>query len=204
MRRLCLWVTSVLTALAILGGCGTRMLPAPPADLAGLPMQPGRYVKESYLAPDFQADEVSYTLGAFTAAGADRTPADAFLKIFQDELARAFKAQGLKLAAGKDACLVTGTIEDLAVRGTRLRWLTGRVHAALALSGTITRGGQVLFAFRDQVSVSSPLAPGPPAPREQELLLRQLARESIHHLLNELLLQGIREESGAKSAMTRK
>ncbi len=88
--------------------------------------------------------------------------------------------------------------------GTRLRWLTGRLHASLAIAGTISRGEQVLFAFRDQVNVSSPLAPGPPAPREQELLLRQLARESIHHLLNELLLHGILDESGEKSAITRK
>jgi len=204
MCRLCLWVTSVVAALAILGGCGPRLLPAPPADLAGVPLQPGRYVQESSVAPDFNPEGVSYSLGAFTVAGADRAPVETFSKIFQDELARAWQAQGLKLAPGENACLVTGAIRDLSVTGTRVRWLTGRVHASLAISGAITRGGQVLFAFRDQVSVSSPLAPGPPAPREQELLLRQLARESIHHLLNELLLHGILEESGEKSAMTRK
>ncbi len=204
MCRLCLWVTSVVAALAILGGCGPRLLPAPPATLAGVPLKPGRYVKESYVAPDFKPDEVSYTLGAFTVAPTGQAPAELFSKIFQDELGRSWQAQGLKLASGKDACLVTGTIEQLAVMGTRLRWLTGRLHASLAIAGTITRGEQVLFAFRDQVNVSSPLAPGPPAPREQELLLRQLARESIHHLLNELLLHGILDESGEKSAMTRK
>jgi hypothetical protein len=186
MCRLCLWVTSVLAALALFMACGPRARPPAPA---GAPLQPGQYVQASVFAPDFQPDKVSYTLGAFTAAP-NPASAGAFLKIFQDELGRAWKAQGLKLDQGAKACLLTGAIENLAVRGTRLRWLTGRIHASLSISGTITRGDQVLFAFRDQVSVSSPLAPGLAAPREQELLLRQLAREAIFRLLNELLLHG--------------
>jgi hypothetical protein len=199
MCRLLLWVTSVLAALAILGACGPRR-PLP----AGLPFQPGRYVKESYFAPNFKPDEVSYTFGASTVASADEAPTEEFLKIFQDELVRAWQAQGLKLGPGENACLLTGTIETLAVTGARLRWLTGRLHASLTISGAITRGDQVLFAFRDQVNVSSPLAPGPAAPREQELLLRSLSRESIHHILNELLLHGATGASEEKSAMTRR
>ena len=149
-------------------------------------------------------DVVSYTFGTFTVAAANQAPAEAFLKIFQDELVRAWQAQGLKLGPGENACQLSGTIEGLAVTGARLRWLTGRVHAELAISGAINRGDQVLFAFRDQVHVSSPLAPGPPAPREQELLLRQLARETIYHILNELLLHGNTGESEPRSAITRR
>jgi len=36
--------------------------------------------------------------------------------------------------------------------------------------------------------VSSPVNPGPAAPKENELLLRQAARTFAVHLLNELLL----------------
>ena len=193
MRRLFLLLTSVLAAIAASGGCGPRLLPAAPA---GLPFQPGRYIQESYFAPDFKPDEVSYTFEAFTVAPDGEAPAEAFVKTFQDELVRAWQAQGLKLGPGGNVCLLTGTIQHLSVKGARLRWLTGRLHASLMLSGAVRRGDQVLFAFRDQVNVSSPLAPGPAAPRERELLWRQLAREAIHHLLNELLLHGATGPSG--------
>jgi hypothetical protein len=36
--------------------------------------------------------------------------------------------------------------------------------------------------------MSSPVNPGPPAPKEDELLLRQAARTFASHLLNEMLL----------------
>jgi hypothetical protein len=201
MCRLLLRVTSVLAALSV-GACGPRLFPAAPAGLAGLPLKPGQYVQESYFAPDFKPDEASYTFGAFPVTEANGAPAEKFLKIFQDELVSAWQAQGLKLGPGENACLLSGTIWHLSVKGARLRWLTGRLFASLSISGEITRGGQVLFAFRDQVEVSSPLSPGPAAPREQELLLRQLARETVHHLLNELLLHGA-TVSGARSAITR-
>jgi len=203
MRRLFLLLTSVLATLAVLGGCGPRRLPAAPADLAGLPFQPGQYVQESYFAPNFKPDEVSYRFDPFTVAPDSDAPVEAFLETFQDELVRAWVAQGLKVEQGNNACLLTGNIQRLSIKGGRLRWLTGRIHASLAISGALTQGEQVLFAFRDQVNVSSPLAPGRAAPREQELLLRQLARETIYHLLNELLLHGATGES-ARSAITRR
>ena len=188
MCRLCLWVTSVLAVLTV-GACGPRLvLPAAPA---GVPLQPGIYVRESYLAPGFKPDETSYTLGDFTVTGATGVSPGLFLKIFQDELIKNWQAQGLKLGPGENAATLSGTIWQLAVQGTRLRWLTGRLQASLGIAGTITRGDRVLFGFQDVVEVSSPLAPGPPAPREQDLLLRQLAREAIHHLLNELLLKAL-------------
>jgi hypothetical protein len=68
--------------------------------------------------------------------------------------------------------------------------LSGRLFASLTIAGTINRGEQVLFAFQDQINLSSPVSPGLAAPREQDLLLHQLAREAAHHILNELLLHG--------------
>ncbi len=188
MCRLCLWVTSVLAVLTV-GACGPRlMLPAAPA---GVPLQPGIYVKESYLAPGFKPEEMSYILDDFTVTEANGASPELFLPIFQDELSKSWQAQGLKLGPGESAATLSGTIQNLAVQGARLRWLTGRLQASLVIAGTITRGNRVLFAFQDALEVSSPLAPGPPAPREQELLLRQLAREAIHHILNELLLKAL-------------
>jgi hypothetical protein len=202
MCRLLSLLTSILAALVLLGACGPR--PLPPV-LGGWPLEPGQYVKESYFAPGFKPENMTYSFSTFTVASADGAPAEVFVKIFQDELARAWQAQGLKLGAGKQAANLSGTIPALAISGVRRRWLTGRVHASLIISGELTHGGQALFAFRDQLSVNSPLAPGPPPPREQELLLRLLARETVHHLLNELLLHGATGPSVEdRSASTRK
>lgn len=187
------WIVCVLAVLVALAACRPRSLPVGPA---AVPFQPGRYVKESYFAPDFQPTQTAYTFNAFPVTQADRASEQAFQKIFQAELLRAWQAQGLQLASGKKAALVSGTIHCVSVRGARLRWLSGRLHASLAISGTITRESQVLFAFRDQVYMSSPVAPGRAAPQEKDLLLRRLARETVHHLLNELLLHGVTAESG--------
>jgi hypothetical protein len=184
-RLLCL-IFVVLVLLA--SSCAWGLQPLPTAPM-GLALQPGRYVKESYFAPDFKPEEASYTFAAFPVEQADKAPSEVFQNIFQEELVRAWQAQGLKLGPGEKAGRLSGTIHHLSLRGARLRWLTGRMHASLTISGSFIREGQVLFAFRDHVNVSSPLAPGPAAPREQDLLLRRLAREAVHHLLNELLLQ---------------
>ncbi len=186
----------ILLAVVILAsGCAGGVKPLPGAP-AGAIWQPGRYVQSSFFAPDFKPEEMSYTLTAFPVEQADRAPAAAFEKIFQAELVRAWQAQGLKLGPAEPAATLSGTVHHLSLKGARLRWLTGRVHASLTMSGALTRGGQVLFAFRDQVRLSSPLAPGPAVPREQEMLLSRLAREAAQHLLNELLLQGRTPDSG--------
>jgi hypothetical protein len=187
------WIFCVVTLLIGVVACGPRGLPAGPA---AAPLQPGRYVKETYFGPDFNPEQMTYTLGAFTVTKASNAPAEAFQQIFQEELLRAWQAQGLKVGAGKDAGHVSGIIHRVSVTGARLRWFTGRLQAALVVSGAVTRGEQVRFAFRDQVYASSPVAPGRAAPREKDLLLRQLAREAVHHLLNELLLHGPAAESG--------
>jgi hypothetical protein len=188
MRRLFFLMACVLAAIiAGLGACGPLALPPPPA---GLPMQPGQYVRESYFAPGFQPEEMSYTFTVFTVAPGSDALSETFLNVLQDELTRAWQAQGLKLNHGEEVVRLSGTIQHLSVKGARLRWLSGRLFASLTISGTITRGEQVLFAFQDQINLSSPVSPGLAAPREQDLLLHQLARETAYHILNELLLHG--------------
>jgi hypothetical protein len=83
---------------------------------------------------------------------------------------------------------VSGVIQFVAVRGGLIRFLRGKIDANLVVSGAIIRQGGTLFAFQDRISLSSPVNPGPPAPKEDELLLRQAARIFAVHLLNELLL----------------
>ena len=188
MRRLFFLMACVLAAfIAALGACGPLALPPPPA---GLPLQPGQYVRASYFAPGFKPEEASYTFTVFTLAPGSDSQGIAFLKVFQDELVRAWQAQGLKLGQGEKMARLSGTIQHLSVKGARLRWLSGRIFASLTISGTITRGEQVLFAFQDQINLSSPVSPGLAAPKEKDLLLHQLARETAYHILNELLLHG--------------
>ncbi len=192
MGRLLCRILLVLMVLILMGNCGPRTLPAA---AGSVPRQPGRYVQESFVASDFNPAEVAYTFAAFPVEQGDRAPSEAFQNIFQEELLRAWQAQGLQVKPGGNSGRLAGVIHRLSLRGTRVRWLTGRIHASLSLSGTITFGDRVVFAFWDSLRVSSPVAPGPAAPREQELLLRRLAREAVHRLLNELLLQGRNPES---------
>jgi hypothetical protein len=188
MRRMVFLMACVLAVfVAALGACGPLVLPPPPA---GLTLHPGQYVRESYLAPGFNPVEVSYTFNVFTVAPGSDAQALAFLKVLQDELGRAWQAQGLKLGRGEQVARVSGTIQHFSLKGARLRWLSGRLFASLTIAGTITRGEQVLFAFQDQINLSSPVSPGLTAPKEQDLLLHQLARETAYHILNELLLHG--------------
>ena len=194
MCRWCSWICCVLVITAAVAACRPRALPAGPA--APVPLKPGNYVKEFYIAPDFEPTRTAYTFNIFPVIQADNASAQAFQQIFQEELLRAWQDQGLKAASGQEAAAVSGTIHRVAVKGARLRWLSGRLQASLAISGTITRGSRVLFAFQDQVYLSSPVAPGRAAPREKDLLLRRLAREAVHHLLNEMLLHGVTTESG--------
>jgi hypothetical protein len=116
---------------------------------------------------------------------------EAFQTLLQQELVRAWTANGLKVASpGEQTCLLTGTVEAVTVRGPRLRRLLGRIAAEVWVSGTIRGGEEVLFAFRDRIRVVSPINPGPAPPKETELLLMQAARMVAVHLLNELLIHG--------------
>ncbi len=175
-------------ALLLLAGC--RGLSLPPAP-AGVALQPGQYLAEYYAAPDFTPARLRYHLAPFTVEAAQDVDSAAFLRVFQAELARAFEANGLALAGTREAdCRVAGVVHRVRV-SSAWRFLRGRISGELQVSGTFTRGPLVVSAFRDSLRLTSPLAPGPAAPQEAELLLRQLSRAFAQRLLNQLLLYGL-------------
>jgi hypothetical protein len=182
--RKCTSLGLVLT-LCLLGqwGCVPRV---PPATPPGLTLTPGRYLTAYYRAPDFAPAQVTYVLTPFPVEMAQGTPADV-QDLFMQELDRAWRANGLKISLQGDTDL-TGVIQYVAVRGAAFRFLTGKIDADLVVSGAISRDDVTLFAFQDRVSLSSPVNPGPPAPKESDLLLRQAVRTFAGHLLNEMLL----------------
>jgi hypothetical protein len=182
-RRTSLGLLGALSLL-VFWGCASWLAPTL---TTGVTLQPGRYVTASYRAPDFPAARTVYALGEFSVESAQGVDPDAFQVQFQEELARAFKDNGLKLDPKSDTRL-SGTVQRVAIRGTTLRFIMGKITADLTVQGVITRGEETLFAFQDRLTLSSPLNPGPPAPKEKELLLNQAARTLTSHLLNELLL----------------
>jgi hypothetical protein len=186
-------------AFSLAGGCASYQLPPAPA---GVALRPGSFVKEYFFAPDFDPEKVNYVLGPFTVEQVQGVTAEAFLPVFRTELAQAWEANGLKLSEKKPGCRLTASIHHLKVSSGRWRFLTGRISARVVISGVISCDGPVLFAFTDHLSLDSPVNPGPPAPKETELLLRQLSRELAHHLLNELLLHGLTADAMKRSANT--
>jgi hypothetical protein len=188
-RNIC-WDWGAALALLLVWGCATSSAPVLPG---GIVLQPGRYVTASYRAPDFAADRTAYALEQFTVPAARGADPEAFQAELQAELARAFQANGLRLDPRSDAVL-GGTATRLALRGTSLRFIFGRITADLTVEGRLSRGDEILFAFQDRISLSSPVNPGPSAPKEKELLLSQVARTCAAHLVNELLLYWPPEE----------
>lgn len=174
-----------LALLMVGGGCVTRPLPP----VSGVTLEPGRFLAGFYVAPGFAPDRVTYNLEPFTVEEARGVDLGNFQALLQEELARAWEANGLKTGP-KGACRVSGAVRAVSVKGTSLRFLTGKISAEMEVSGAITKEGQTVFAFSDRVQVTSPVNPGAPAPREQEILLRQAARAFVNHLLTELLLYG--------------
>jgi hypothetical protein len=184
MRR-CTSLGPVLAlCLVCLWGCVHRLPPAVPP---GVTLQPGRYLTAYYRAPDFQPAQATYILTPFTVETAQGFPADTFQSLFMQELTQAWQANGLRISPQGDTDL-NGVIQSVAIRGRVLRFITGKIDASLVVSASLTRGDKTLFACQDQISMSSPVNPGPPAPKEDELLLRHAARTFAVHLLNELLL----------------
>jgi len=160
------------------------MSPTLPGDIT---LQPGRYITSSYRAPDFDPARTAYALEPFPVEVAQRVDQEAFQTQLQEELSQALRANGLKIVPNS-ATTVSGTVQYLAVRGDAFRFLLGKITADLTVQGTINRGDEILFAFQDRFSLSSPVNPGPPAPKERELLLNQAAQTFAAHLMNELLL----------------
>jgi hypothetical protein len=177
--------------LICLWGCLPRLAPAVPP---GITLTPGRYLTAYYRGPDFNPVQATYLLETFPVATAQDFSAQDFQTLFMQELAQAWRDNGLKISAAGNTT-VSGTIQYVAIRGAAVRRLTGKIDAGLVVSGAITRGSEVLFAFQDRLCLSSPVNPGPPAPQEDVLLLRQAARTFATHLLNELLLYWPAEEA---------
>ncbi len=176
----------LVLALCLVGlwGCMPRLAPATPAEVA---LSPGRYLTAYYRAPDFTPAQATYVLAPFAVSTAQGVAADTFQVLLMEELTLAWRANGLKVLPQGDT-VVSGVVQYVAVRGAAWRFLTGKIDADLVVSGAITRGGATLFACQDRISLSSPVNPGPPPPKETELLLRQAARTFAVHLLNEMLL----------------
>lgn len=171
-------------ALVCLWGCAPRLAPTL---TAGIALQPGRYLTSSYRATDFDPARTAYALEPFPVEAAQGVDPEAFQTQFQEELTRALGANGLKLDP-KSATILSGTVQQVEIRGTTFRFILGRLTAYLTVQGAIRRGDETLFAFQDRIKVTSPVNPGSPAPKERELLLGQAARTFAAHLLNELLL----------------
>ena len=184
MRKFTSW--GLIVALCLVGqaGCAPRLAPATPP---GVALGPGRYLTAYYRAPDFTPAQAKYVLTPFRVETAQGVAADTFQALFMEELTQAWRANGLKLSDQGDT-VVDGVVQFVALRGAAFRFIRGRIDADLVVSGAITRGGDTLFACQDRVTMSSPVNPGPPAPKEDELLLRQAARTFASHLLNEMLL----------------
>ena len=184
MKRCTSWGAMAALTMMLIWGCAPRMTPILAGDLT---LQPGRYLTASYRAPDFAANRTAYALEPFTVPAAQGVDPEAFQAQLQAELSRAFQDNGLKVDPASDTVL-SGTVSRLAIRGASLRFIFGKITVKLTVEGRVTRGAETLFAFQDRISVTSPLNPGPAAPKEKELLLNQAARTFASHLLNELLL----------------
>jgi hypothetical protein len=185
MRRYTsLGLVLALCLICLWGCCGHWLPPAVPP---GVTLQPGKYLTAYYRAPNFHPVQATYILTPFTVETAQGFLADAFQTLFMQELTQAWQANGLKISPQGDTD-VNGTIQSVAICGRTLRFVRGKIDASLLVSASITRGNDTLFACQDRIDLSSPVNPGPPAPKEDELLLRHAARTFAVHLLNELLL----------------
>jgi hypothetical protein len=192
---ICFWL-----ALTLVGGCAASRLAPPPA---GVSLRSGNFVQDYFFAPGFAPAQVSYALGPFKVERSQGVAPETFLPLLQAELTRAWEANGLKISGTEPDCQLTATIHRVTVSGGRLRFLRGKISAHLVASGVISRNGRILFAFRDRLSLDSPVSAGPPAPKETELLLKQISRELAHRLLNEMLLHGLTADAIKRSANTR-
>jgi hypothetical protein len=184
MRRCTSLGLILALCLVCVWGCVHRPSPAVPP---GVTLQPGRYLTAYYRAPDFAPAQAAFVLTPFSVETAQGFPPGAFQALFMQELTQAWQDNGLKLSPEGDTN-VGGVIQAVAICGRAFRFIRGKIDASLVVSASITRGDDILFACQDRISMSSPVNPGPPAPKEDELLLRQAARTFAVHLLNEMLL----------------
>lgn len=187
-------MAGLLLILALAGGGGCARCHLPPAPPAAA-LKPGHYVRDFFAVPGLRPEQLSCALAPFAVEEATGIAAEDFSTLLEEELAKAWAANGLKTAGPAPPCRLAGAVHRVALSGRGLRFLTGQISAQLVVSGSITQNGQVLFAFRDCLTLDSPVNPGPPAPMESKLLLRHLSRAFAHRLLNQLLLHGATADS---------
>lgn len=193
MRMRLFAMAGLALLMSLAGGCAGCPLPPAPADVT---LQPGQYIRFFYAAPDLKPEKLACALTPFGVGEAVGITVEDFVAIFQDELAQAWQANGLTAGGPESPCHLSGAVRRVEVSGERLRFIRGKISAQLTVSGAITQNGRVLFAFQDCLTLDSPVNPGPPAPMEKHLLLRQLCRAVAYRLLNQLLLHGAAAESG--------
>jgi hypothetical protein len=170
--------------LICLWGCASRLAPATPP---GVALTPGRYLTAYFRAPDFNPSQADYVIEPFALETVQGVPAETFSTLFMEELTQAWRANGLKRSP-RGEYILTGVVQSVAIKGAAFRFIRGRIDGTLVVSATVTRGAETLFACQDRISLSSPINPGSPAPKEAELLLRLAARTFAGHLLDEMLL----------------
>ncbi|MBM4273716.1 MAG: hypothetical protein FJ134_04520 [Deltaproteobacteria bacterium] len=188
-------ISWLLLSALIAGVCGC-LPPRPAPPLPGVTLQPGRYLEAFYRDPEFVPERNAFLLEPFTVEVGLGISADTFQNMFQEELRKAWEANGLTLKALEDACRVSGAVHRVSFSGSVYRFLLGKISADLSVSGAITQGEKTRFAFQDRIHITTPVKPGRAAPKETELLLRQAIQEFAAHLLNELLLQGLPPAEG--------
>lgn len=184
-------------ALSLAAGCLQPTLPPPPGEVE---FRPGRYVREFYAAPDFEPTAGGYHLTPVVVPSPRGVEPEAVRQLLQAEVSQALTANGLTVHPAPADFQLSLVLHHLEV-SRAFRWLRGRISATLALSGTISHRGRPVFAFRDTLRLTSPLAPGPAAPEETQLLLRQLFREAARRMVNQMLLY--RFSDSPRSANTR-
>lgn len=174
--------------------------PSLPPPSLGVEFGPGRYVREYYAAPDFEPTAGRYHLAPIRVEAIEGMEPESARRLFQAEVSQALTANGLAVHPAPADMELTLVLHRLEV-SRAFRWLRGRISATLALSGTITHKDRPVFAFRDTLRLTSPLAPGPAAPQESQLLLRQLFREAARRMVNQMLLYRF-SAAGPRSANT--
>lgn len=184
MRRRGYCLSCLCLALLFYAGCLQPSLPPPSS---GVELGPGRYAREYYASPDFAPTAGRYHLAPIRVEAVSGADPESARRLFQAEVSQALTANGLAVHPAPADLELTLVLHHLEV-SRAFRWLRGRISATLALSGTITHKDRPVFAFRDTLRLTSPLAPGPAAPEETQLLLRQLFREAARRMVNQMLL----------------
>ena len=108
-------VLGICLALLMLGGAGCvpRSLPS----VAGVTLQPGRFLAGFYMAPDFVPERVTYDLEPFTVEVTQEVDPAKFQALLLTELTQAWEANGLKVKGPQGECRVTGTVRRVLLKG---------------------------------------------------------------------------------------